>query len=128
MIPSLFHSNRFISDFKYYDDLFNDFFSKQFSLINKNSKLPTNLSYVTDRSLSLVTFSAGDIGKIIQNLNSNKAHGHKNISIWMLKICNEVINKLLELSFKQALVTSPYPSDWKKANIVLVTVHKKGDK
>ena len=76
----------------------------------------------------MVTFSAGDIGKIIQNLNSNKAHGHKNISIWMLKICNEVINKLLELSFKQALVTSPYPSDWKKANIVLVTVHKKGDK
>ena len=32
----------------------------------------------------------------------------------MLKICGDTINKLLELIFKQALITSTYPSDWKR--------------
>ena len=68
--------------------------------------------------LSSATFSAGDIGKIIQNLNSNKAHGYDNISIWMLKICGNTTD--LELVFKQASVTVAYPSDWKKSNIVTV--------
>ena len=74
----------------------------------------------------MLTFSAGDIAKIIQNLNSNKAHGHDNISIWMLKICDDTICKPLDLIFKQALIIDTYPSDWKKGNIV--PVHKKGDK
>ena len=65
LIPPLFHSNRFISDFEKKAKLFNDFFSNQSSLINNNSKLPTNLILVTGRRLFLVTFSAGDIAKII---------------------------------------------------------------
>ena len=93
-----------------------------FSLINNNSKLPTNLNHVTDRCLFSVTFSAGDIAKIIQNNSSNIAHGHDNFSIRVLKICGDNINKPLE----QALVTGTYPLDWKKANIV--PVRKKGDK
>ena len=52
LIPQLFHSNP----------------------INNNSKRPKNLNHVTDRRLSSVTFSTGDIGKISQNLNSNKEH------------------------------------------------------
>ena len=43
LIPPLFHTNRFISDFKHKAELFNDIFSNQCSLINNNSKLPTNL-------------------------------------------------------------------------------------
>ena len=35
--------------------------------------------------LSTVTFSARDIEKFIQNLDSNKAHGHDNSSTRMLK-------------------------------------------
>ena len=127
MIPPLFHSNRFISDFKQKGKLFNDFFfSNQCLLINNYSKLPTSLIQVTDRHLSLITFSAGGITKIIQNLNSNKAYGHDNVSIRMLKICVDTISKPLELIFKQALITGTYPSDWKKGNIF--PVHKKGDK
>ena len=76
LIPPLFHSNRFISDFKHKAELFNDFFSNQYSLIK-------NTNHVTDRRLSSVTFSAGDIAKIIQNFNSGKAYGHDNISIRM---------------------------------------------
>ena len=37
--------------------------------------------------LSSVRLSQGHIAKIIQNLDPNKAHGHDNISIRMLKTC-----------------------------------------
>ena len=82
-----------------------------------------NLSHVNDRHLYTVTFSAGDICKIIQNFHSNKAHGHDIFSIRMLKICGDTINKPLELIFEKALITGTYPSHWKKGNIG--PVHKK---
>ena len=90
----LFHRNLFLSGFKHKGGLFNDFFSNQCSLIINNSKLPTNLKHVTDRRLSLVTFSAGDITEIIQNVNSNKAYEHDNFRIWMFKICGDTVNNL----------------------------------
>ena len=45
------------------------------------SKLPSSFTLYTDNRLSTVTFSQDDIGKIIQNLNPNKAHGYDDISI-----------------------------------------------
>ena len=44
----------------------------------------------------------------------------------MLKICGSSICKHLEIIFKQCIETGVFPSEWKKANIVLI--HKKGDK
>ena len=93
LIPVLFNSNRVISDFRQKPELFNDIVTNQYSLISYYSKLPTNLNHVTDRRLSAVIFSAGDIGKIFQKPNANKAHGHDNISIRMLKICGGTIHK-----------------------------------
>ena len=81
---------------------------------------------MTDNRLSSVNFSQDDIAKIIQNLDPNKAHGHDNISIRMLKICGSSIYKPLEMIFKQCIETGVFPSEWKKANIV--PIHKKGDK
>ena len=52
-----------------------------------------------------------DIGKIIQNLDSNKAHVHDNISVRMLKICGDAIDKLLEMIFRQALLAGAFPSE-----------------
>ena len=71
LIPPLFHSECFLSNFKHKSELFNDFFSNQCSLINNNSQLPTNLNNFNDRHLPKVTFSAGDICKTIHNLNSS---------------------------------------------------------
>ena len=90
------------------------------------SNLPSNFTFYTDNRLSTVTFSQDDIRKIIQNLNPNKAHGHDNISIRMLKICGWFIYGPLELIFKEALSTGLFPSNWKKGNIV--PIHKKGEK
>ena len=64
--------------------------------------------------------------KLLRNLDSNKAHGHCNISIRMLKICGDIISKPLELIFKQTFITGSYSFDWRKGNIV--PVHNKGNK
>ena len=126
LLPALFHENRFIADFKEKSELFNSLFSNQCSLLKNCSKLPTNLRYVTDKRLRTINFTTDNIEKIIVSLNPNKAHGHDNISIRMLKICGNTICKPLELIFKQALTTGVFPSEWKKGNIV--PCYKKGDK
>ena len=125
-MPLLFYKNRFITDFKENAQLFNFFFFKQCSLIPNNSTLPADVNYITDKSLSTVTFPAKGIRKIIQNLDSNKIQGHDNISIHMLKICGDCIRVPLEMIFKQALLTGLFPSECKKRNIV--SIHKKGGK
>ena len=114
------------TDFKEKAELFNSLFSNQCSLLKNCSKLPTNLRYVTDKRLRTINFTTNNIEKIIVSLNPNKAHGHDNISIRMLKICGNTICKPLELIFKQALTTGVFPSEWKKGNIV--PCYKKGDK
>ena len=118
LIPPLFHENRFITDFKEKAELFNSFFSNQCSLLKNCSKLPTNLRYVTDKRLRTINFTTDNIENVIASLNPNKAHGHDNISIRMLKICGNTICKPLELILKQSLTTGVFPSEWKKCNIV----------
>ena len=106
--------------------LFNCFFSKQCSILANHSELPTSLSFRTVKRLSSVTFSAEDIGKIIQGLDHNKSHGHDNISILMLKVFGNTICKPLEMIYSQALTSGSFPSEWKKGNIV--PIYKKDDK
>ena len=83
--------------------------------MNNAARLPSNFTLYTNNQLSTVTFSQDDIGKIIQNLKPNKAHGHDNISIQMLKICGSSIYGPLKLIFKYWLQ-------------VLVCVHPTGKK
>ena len=126
IIAPLFHENKFATDFKEKAELFNAFFDKQCSLIDTNSNLPNQWIYSTEKRLSTMRFSEEDIVKITQNLDLNKAHGHDQISIRMLKICGKTICKPLECIFRDCLNTGLLPLEWKKAN--LVPVYKKGDK
>ena len=71
-------------------------------------------------------FSEGDIAKIIQNLDPNKAHAHDQISICILKICGKTICKPLECVFRECLNTGLFLLECKKAN--LLSVYKKVDK
>ena len=126
IIPPLFYENRFVTDFKKKAELFNSFFAKQCTIINNGSSLPTELLLKTDKSLSNITFSSDDILKIIQNLDSEKAHDFDKISIRMLKICGPPICKPLDISFKSCLESGIFPLQWKKANVV--PVHEKNGK
>ena len=64
--------------------------------------------------LQSVALSVEAIDKIIQNLDSNKAYGHDNIGIHMLKICGDSIYEPPEINFRQALLTGVFLSEWKQ--------------
>ena len=125
-IPSLFHENKPVTDFREKAEIFNSYFSKQCSLVNSDSSLPCEIIKKTNNSLYSVRFSTEDILQIINNLDSNKAHGHDEISIRMLKICGSSVCRPLQIIYKSSLDRGKFPQEWKKANVV--PVHKKNDK
>lgn len=53
--------------------------------IKKNSELQNNLPFVTEKRLCHVQISNDNMLKIMNNLESNKAHDHDLISIQILK-------------------------------------------
>ena len=73
-----------------------------------------------------IDFKKEDILKIIRNLNVNKAHGHDDISIRMLKICDSVVTEPLSILFKNCIESGIFPNIWKMSHII--PSHKKNDK
>ena len=115
-IPGLFHDNKFvIVDFKEKTELFNLCFTEQ-CLLPK--KLPKNLLFLTEKCVSNVQISNENIIKIINNLDPNKAHGHKMISIRMLKLCSPYLCKSLSIIFKSWLSQVKFPMESEKVNVV----------
>ena len=106
--------------------MFNCFFTKQYSIIDYSSELPSNICKKTDKSISTVTFTSDDIATLIQKLDSNKAHGHDILSIRMLKLCSKSVCKSLDIIFPSCIKHREFPTEWKKGNVV--HVHKKRDK
>ena len=104
--------------------MFNCFFTKQCSIINKSNELSFNLFKKTDKSTSTVTFTSEDIATLIQNIDPNKAHGCDMLNILMLKLCGKNICKPLYLIFQFCIKHGEFPTEWKKKTNV-VPVHKK---
>ena len=121
LIPPLYYDNRFITDFKEKAELFNSFFSKQYSLISSSSALLNYINHTTEKRLFTVALSVESIGTIIQNLDSNKTHGPDNINIRILKICGDSLYQPLETIFRQALVTGVFLLNGKKVTLFLST-------
>ena len=101
-----------MTNFKEKNKLFNASFLQKYSLIKSNSKLLSYLHCLPDNLLSYLSFSQDGIAKLIQNLDPNKAHGHDNISMRMLKICSSIY-KPLEIILKHWIETGVFPSEWK---------------
>ena len=121
IIPPLLTNDHFVTDFNEKANYFNDFFANHCSLINKNSKLLLNRASIT--LLSSVNIKESNILKFV---DVNKAHGHKYISIRMLKSSHKSILKPLQLLLENRLRTGIFPVQRKKVNIV--PIHRKGDK
>ena len=105
---------------------FNEFFASKCTPLNNGSTLPHAVSNAPTVELSSFQFNDQDILKIIRALHVNKAHGCDDISIRMIKICDQSIVKPLSIIYQNCLNTGTFPDIWKKSNIV--PVHKKGDK
>ena len=126
LIPPLLIDDKFVTDIQAKSNIFNKFFADQCTPLKNNSMLPTNQLFMTQATLRSLDFNEGEILKIIRALNINKAHGHDDISIRMIKICDESLLKPLLILFKNSLKLSYYPDIWKKSNII--PAHKKNDK
>ena len=70
-IPTLYHKNKNVTDFKKKAELF---FTGQCSTINNSSELPINFCKKADTSILTITYNSEDISTLIQNVDPNKAH------------------------------------------------------
>ena len=104
---------------------FNSFFAKQCSLIETGSELPA-VYLLTHHHLESVNLDPVKILSVICTFDVSKAHGWDNVSVSMVKICDESLVKPLFNIFQFSLETGNFPSYWKRGNIV--PVHKKGNK
>ena len=122
-ILKTFYNGKLISDFEVKANHFNNIFASQCTPLDNSSKIHKSQTYITNTKLSSVKFENKDIINIIRSLNVSKAHGHDNISIRMLKICDSAIVEPLSILFNNCLNQSIFPDIWKRSNIC--PIHKK---
>ena len=115
--------DKFVTDIQTKTNIFNKFFVDQYQPLINASDLPTNQIFLTQSRLGSFDFNEGELLQIIRALNINKAHGHDDISIRMIKICYKSLLKPLIVLFRNSIKSSCYPDIWKKSNII--PVHKK---
>ena len=59
--------------------------------------------------LTTIFFFLRQVNNIIKKLSPKTAHGHDKISIHMLKLCEDLINKPLATTFKTVLMKEYFP-------------------
>ena len=121
-IPPLLENDIFVTNVQTKTMIFNDFFVRQCSLLENDAVLPT-LSPRTSLILEDIEVSLRKILELIRSLDSNKAHGCDDVSIAMLKICDEAIVLPLQIIYTNCLEKGVYPNLWKRANVL--PIHKK---
>ena len=120
LIPPLLIDDKFVTDIETKANISNKFFADQCTPLKNNSILPTNQIFLTQARLEFLEFNEGEILKII------KAHGHDDIPIRMIKICDKSLLKPLTVLFEFSTSSCCYPDIWKKSHII--AAHKKNDK
>ena len=79
----------------------------------------------TDESLNTISFTEDDILNVIRKLDPSKAHGHDQISIGMVQICDKAIGKPLHLIFSSCIESGIFPTEWKMANVVPIKNYRR---
>ena len=115
-------NGRFRNNVKDQTELFNNFFSEQFSEASTYS-IPIN--YQNDYNLNF-SVSHRDVRHLLLKLNPNKAQGPDGIHGKILKNCAVSLAYPLSLIYNMSYKTGIIPEEWKLAHVV--PVHKKGSK
>ena len=90
-------NDKLVSNFKEKADHFNCFFTPHCTLLDNNSKILEDQTFITDNKLSSVQIEDNNIIKIIRSLNASKAHGHDDISTRILKLCSLAAVKTISI-------------------------------
>ena len=75
--------------------------------------LSTNQHVLTPSRLHSIVFSFEEISKTKRSLDVNKVRGHDDISIRIIKICDNSLGRPFSLLFKKPFVNSYFPESWK---------------
>ena len=118
---SVHYQGRFRSDVEDQCQLFNKFFSDQFSE-SSNYNCQVNFSFDSDDFY--VTCSI--VRRYLLKVVPNKAPGPDGISGHVLRNCAKSLCYPLCILFNKSYNTGVLPQDWKNASVV--PIHKKGDK
>ena len=124
-IPPIRHNNKFLTDTLLEANTFNSFFAKQCSLIETGSEL-TEDYLLTQHSLESVNLDPAKLLSTIRAFDVSKTHVWDNVSVRLVKICDESLLRPRFDIFQVSLETGNYPSNWKRDNII--PVHKKVNK
>ena len=122
IIPPLLINDQLVTNFNDRANNFDEYFSNQCSVIDNSSKLLTDQAPYTTSLLSSIDVKESNILNILESLDANKAHGHDDVSIRMLKLSQKSILKPFKLIFENCLRTRLFPDQWKKGNVV--PIHK----
>ena len=85
------------------------FFAEQCTSLKNNSVLPMNQKFLTQSKLVSSDFNEDEIIKIIRALNIDKAHGHDDMSIRVIKTCGKSTLKPLIILFQNSTELCYYP-------------------
>ena len=88
-------------------------------MIDNNSAIPANTSFITEKKWSTFEICLGKIAIIVRSLDPNKAHGQDKISIRMIKICASLILKPLAILFRTATRVVVFLNDGRKLTYYL---------
>ena len=77
-----------MTDIKTKANIFNEYFAEQCTPLKKSSVFPINQRFLTQSRLASLDFNEEEILKIIRALNTHKAHGHDDISVRIIRICD----------------------------------------
>ena len=124
-IPPILENGTFITSFAEKACLFNEYFAAQCQPLDNSSTLPT-FHQRTLKKIGNIKVDTSIISSIICKLNINKAHGHDEISVAMLKMAKDEVIYPLKLIFEACMANGKYPSMWKRANVQ--PVHKKNSR
>ena len=116
------YKGRFRSIAKDKGDLFNKFFSDQFS---NPSDYNININLENDPNINTV-LRESDVYNFARKLNANKAAGPDNIHGKIIKLCARGLAKPLSILYNRCFHEGKIPKLWKLGSVV--PVFKKGDK
>ena len=120
---TVWYKNRFRNKTIDQANLFNEYFSNQFS---QESHYDIDIDMRNDNNFINLKFHELDVLLLLKNINPSKAAGPDGIHGMVLKNCAPSLAKPLTIMFNISFVTGIIPDDWKLASVV--PIHKKDEK
>ena len=117
------YGHRFRRDCTEQAEIFNEYFSHQFS---EPSSYDIDIDFTSDCRFKDLRFHALDVYLILKSINPSKAAGPDDIHGMVLRNCASSLATPIASLFNCVYVSGCIPDEWRLASVV--PVHKKGDK